>query len=65
MTTKEGDLVFDPMSGSGTTGKAARLNGRLAILSDSSEEYTQIAENRLEVKRIQTSMPSSDLIVRC
>lgn len=51
MTTKEGDLIFDPMSGSGTTGKAARLHGRLAILCDGSEEYTQIAENRLEVKR--------------
>ncbi|HEY0324198.1 MAG TPA: site-specific DNA-methyltransferase [Pyrinomonadaceae bacterium] len=59
MTTKEGDLVFDPMSGSGTTGKATRLNGRLAILSDSSEEYTQIAENRLEVKRIHIPMPTN------
>ena len=59
MTTKEGDLVFDPMSGSVTTGKATKLNGRLAILSDSSAEYTQIAENRLEVKRIQLSVPTN------
>lgn len=57
MTTKEGDLILDPMSGSGTTGKAAKLHGRLAILSDSSEEYTQIAESRLEAKRIKVSEP--------
>ena len=53
MTTKEGDLVFDPMSGSGTTGEAARLHNRLAIISDHSEEYTRIAEDRLKVKRIR------------
>ncbi len=52
MTTKEGDLVFDPMSGSGTTGEAARELGRTAILSDVSEEYTQIAEKRLGVERV-------------
>lgn len=52
MTTKEGDLVFDPMSGSGTTGEAARELGRTAILSDVSEEYTQMAEKRLGVERI-------------
>lgn len=53
MTTKEGDLIFDPMSGSGTTGEAARLNGRLSILCDHSEEYTRIAEKRLKVKRVK------------
>jgi site-specific DNA-methyltransferase (adenine-specific) len=52
MTTKEGDLVFDPMSGSGTTGEAARELGRAAILSDVSEEYTKIAEKRLGVERV-------------
>jgi len=52
MTTKEGDLVFDPMSGSGTTGDAARQLGRTAILSDVSEEYTQMVEKRLGIERI-------------
>jgi site-specific DNA-methyltransferase (adenine-specific) len=52
MTTKKGELVLDPMSGSGTTGEAARRSGRLAIISDHSEEYTQIAEKRLGIKRI-------------
>ena len=52
MTTKEGDLVFDPMSGSGTTGESARELGRNAIICDVSEDYTQIAEKRLGVERI-------------
>lgn len=51
MTTAEGDLIFDPMSGSGTTGEAARQLGRTAIICDLSEEYTQIAEKRLGVNR--------------
>ena len=63
MTTKEGDLIFDPMSGSGTTGEAARRHGRLAILSDNSEEYTQITEDRLKVKRIQ--IPNLPIRVLC
>jgi hypothetical protein len=52
MATEEGDLVFDPMSGSGTTAEAAKLVGRRAIISDHSEEYTCIAEKRLNVRRI-------------
>lgn len=57
MTTKEGDLIFDPMSGSGTTGEAARRNRRLAIISDHSDEYTNIAEHRLGIERIPISLP--------
>jgi DNA modification methylase len=53
MTTKEGDLVLDPMSGSGTTAEAARRLGRLAIICDHSEEFTKIAEKRLGVHRIK------------
>lgn len=52
MTTEEGDLVYDPMSGSGTAGEAARKNKRWAILSDISEDYTVIAEKRLGVNRL-------------
>ncbi|MCC7209920.1 MAG: site-specific DNA-methyltransferase [Anaerolineae bacterium] len=52
MTSKEGDLIFDPMCGSGTTGVAARKNGRLSLLCDHSEEYTQITEGRLGVTRV-------------
>ena len=52
MTTVEGDLIFDPMAGSGTTGDAARKLGRNAVLCDHSEEYTRIMEKRLGVSRI-------------
>jgi len=53
MGTRPGDLVVDLMAGSGTTGEAALMHGRKAILGDMSEEYTQIMEKRLGVKRIQ------------
>jgi site-specific DNA-methyltransferase (adenine-specific) len=52
MTTELGDLVIDPMSGSGTTGAAALALERRAILCDESEEYTQLAEERLEIRRL-------------
>jgi site-specific DNA-methyltransferase (adenine-specific) len=52
MTTAAGDLVLDPMSGSGTAGVAARQLDRRAILCDVSEEYTQLAEDRLGVPRL-------------
>jgi hypothetical protein len=53
MTTKEGDLIFDPMSGSGTTGDAAKILGRTAIICDHSEDYTRIAEKRLGIERVR------------
>jgi hypothetical protein len=52
MTTGAGDLVIDPMSGSGTTGVAALELERRAILCDVSDEYTQLAEDRLEICRL-------------
>jgi len=55
MTTQSGDLIVDPMAGSGTTGAVAQKLGRKAILSDMSEEYTQIMEKRLGVKRMSLS----------
>ena len=53
MTTESGDLVFDPMSGSGTTGEAALKLGLTAIIADQSEEYTQFAEKQLQIQRIK------------
>lgn len=41
-----GDLVFDPMCGSGTTGKMAFIHGRRFIGVDISEEYIAIANER-------------------
>ena len=45
--TKTGDLVFDPMCGSGTVGKMALSHGRYFIGVDISPEYIAIAEQRL------------------
>lgn len=52
MATKPEDTIFDPMAGSGTTAASARKNNRKAIVCDKSEEYIQIIENRLGIKRI-------------
>lgn len=46
--SNEGDVVFDPFSGSGTTALAAIINNRQAIGVDISEEYTKIAASRLQ-----------------
>ena len=53
MTTQTGDLVLDPMSGSGTTGAAASKLGRRAILGDISEDYIKLVEKRLDVTRVE------------
>ena len=46
--TEPGDLVFDPMCGSGTTPKMALLAGRDYIGVDVSADYVAIAEQRME-----------------
>jgi DNA modification methylase len=46
-----GDLVFDPMCGSGTTCKMAKLNGRNYIGIDIAEEYVELARRRVEDDR--------------
>lgn len=46
--TNPSDLVFDPMVGSGTTCKMALLNNRRYLGCDISEEYIDIAKQRLE-----------------
>lgn len=51
MTTKEGDLLFDPMAGSGTTAACTKKLGRYAVVSDGSEEYTTLMEKRLGQSR--------------
>ena len=47
--TNPGDIVFDPMSGSGTTLKMALKNGRSYLGCDISDEYVEIAKERLRV----------------
>ena len=45
--TNPNDLVFDPMCGSGTTGKMALLNNRQFIGVDISQDYIAIAKERI------------------
>ncbi len=46
--SNEGDLVFDPFMGSGTTAKMAILNNRNWIGSEISSEYCNIIEERVK-----------------
>ena len=45
--TNEGDIVFDPFMGSGTTAKMSKLNNRHFIGMEISKEYTELAKKRL------------------
>lgn len=46
--SNEGDLVFDPFMGSGSTGVAALMNGRKFFGSEISKEYCDISQSRME-----------------
>ena len=48
-----GDLVLDPMCGSGTTCKMAEANGRYWIGIDVSSEYLEIARSRIDSVQLQ------------
>jgi site-specific DNA-methyltransferase (adenine-specific) len=52
--SNKGDIVFDPMMGSGTTGKMAVLLERRFIGVEVSEEYFEIAKQRIE--KVQEQM---------
>lgn len=47
--TNEGDLVYDPFMGSGTTAKVAQQMNRKWVGSEISKEYSEIAEERLKL----------------
>jgi site-specific DNA-methyltransferase (adenine-specific) len=51
--SNEGDLVYDPFMGSGTTAKMAKINKRNYIGSEISKEYCDIAEKRIAAQ-VQT-----------
>ena len=52
MAMTDNQMVFDSLSGSGTTGASAVKNGFKAILCDKNEDYISLMEKRLNVKRI-------------
>jgi DNA modification methylase len=51
--TNEGDIVFDPMCGSGTTCKMAKINNRKFIGMDISEEYCELSKSRVNLAENQ------------
>lgn len=46
-STREGDLVFDPFCGSGTTGVAAKELGRFFVGAEREEEFAELAARRI------------------
>lgn len=54
--SNEGDLVYDPFMGSGTTAKMAIVNNRNWIGSEISEEYVELANKRLDTYLRQTAL---------
>ena len=46
-STAEGDLVFDPFSGSGTTGVAAKELGRYFVGTETEREFAELAGRRI------------------
>ena len=49
LLSNEGEVVFDPFMGSGSTGVAALKHNRKFIGVDLNNEYCEIAEKRLEI----------------
>jgi site-specific DNA-methyltransferase (adenine-specific) len=60
--TDPGDLILDCFAGSGTTGLAARLEGRRAILIEREERYCAVAARRLEHMPSETSAGQLSLL---
>lgn len=52
MSSKEDDVIFDPMAGSGTTAAVAQKLGRKAIVCDGNDEFIQMIEKRTGINRI-------------
>jgi site-specific DNA-methyltransferase (adenine-specific) len=46
-STKEGDLVFDPFCGSGTSGVAAKELDRFFVGAEKEGEYAELAGRRI------------------
>ncbi len=54
--SNEGDLVYDPFGGSGTTAKMAHIYKRNWILSEISDEYCKLAQKRIQPYLNQTTL---------
>ena len=54
--SNEGDLVYDPFGGSGTTAKMAHQLNRNWVLSEISSEYCEIAQKRIAAHTAQIKL---------
>lgn len=69
--SNEGDTVFDPFTGSGTSGKMALLNNRHFIGCEISKEYCDIAVKRIQdaggnvIQQRLAEIKTSDSVKRC
>ena len=59
MTSNKGDICYDPMAGGGTTGAVCKNHNRKCILSDMNEDYVQMIEKRLDIKRVPVEIVES------
>lgn len=60
-STREGDLVFDPFTGSGTTAVAAKELGRFFVGTELERDYAELATRRIAATRrgsVLTEIPS-------
>lgn len=56
LVTKEGEIIFDPFMGSGSTGVAAIETGRRFIGCEISPEYFAVAEKRIQSAVFQPAL---------
>ena len=54
--SKEGDIVYDPFMGSGTTALASIKLGRHYIGSEISEKYVQMANEKIRIEKSQPTL---------
>ena len=54
--SKEGDIVYDPFMGSGTTALASVKLGRQYIGSEISEKYVQMANEKIKIEKSQPTL---------
>lgn len=59
--SNEGDVVFDPFMGSGTTGKMAKLNNRQFIGIELDPTYFEIAQGRINPHAIDFELEQLDI----
>jgi DNA modification methylase len=61
--SNEGDMVFDPFLGSGTTVKMAKLNNRQYLGIEMVEKYYKIAVERLKSTEIPEEIEAEDIFI--